>query len=54
MIKCPITNSNIDIAECVVIVDVSEGCAKETILSDNIKKVENWREICKHCKKHNN
>lgn len=54
MIKCPITNSDIDIGECVVIVDVCEKCIKETMLSDNIKNIENWQDICKKCKYHNN
>lgn len=54
MIKCPITNSEIDEGECVSIVDVCEGCAKETILPNSIKNNKKWREICKECKYHDN
>lgn len=54
MIKCPILNKDIDIGECVAIVDICEGCAKETMLPNNIKEIKNWREICKQCENHNN
>jgi len=54
MIKCPITDTEIDIGDCVTIVDVSEGCVKETILPNEVKETENWREVCKNCKYHNN
>lgn len=53
MIRCPILNRDIDIGECVVIVDISEGCVKETLLPDNIRKIENWKDICKECENHN-
>lgn len=54
MIRCPITNTDIDIGECVTIVDVCDKCTKDTILLEDIKKVENWRDICKECRYHNN
>lgn len=54
MIRCPITKTDIDIGECVTIVDISEGCAKETILPGKIVKVANWKNICKECDYHNN
>jgi hypothetical protein len=43
MINCPIINSDIDIGECVVIVDICEGCTKETMLPNNIKENEKDR-----------
>ncbi|WP_185966700.1 hypothetical protein [Clostridium sp. HBUAS56017] len=54
MVKCPIINKEIDIGECVVIVDVSEGCIKENMLPSDVKKIIKWREICKKCEYHNN
>ncbi len=53
MINCPITKASIDEAECTVTVDVCDGCVKDTILSDRVKKVENWKDICINCKYHN-
>lgn len=54
MIRCPIINEDIDIGECVTIVDVCEECIKETVISDKIKKIDNWKEICEKCENHNN
>ena len=54
MIECPILNKDIDIGECVIIVDVCEEMVKESVISNEVKEVENWREICKNCKYHNN
>ncbi|WP_346879311.1 MULTISPECIES: hypothetical protein [unclassified Clostridium] len=54
MVKCPILNKDIDIGECVLIVDISEGCTKDTLLPGNVVKVKEWREICKECKYHDN
>lgn len=54
MINCPITKTDIDIGECVVIVDVCEKCIKKTMLPDEIKKKENWQDICRQCPYHNN
>lgn len=54
MIKCPIINKDIDIGECVFIVDISEGCVKETLLPGDIAKVDGWKDICKNCENHNN
>lgn len=54
MIKCPIISKDIDIGECVLIVDVSEGCVKETLLPSAVAKVKEWKEICKNCKYHDN
>jgi hypothetical protein len=54
MIKCPIINQEIDIGECVTIVDISDGCIKESMLPENILKVSNWKEICNNCEYHNN
>lgn len=54
MIKCPILNKDIDIGDCVSIVDVVDGCIKERVLSNEILEVENWKEICKNCEYHNN
>lgn len=51
-IFCPISKQKICIGECVVTVDVSEGCVKETVLSKAVTSVENWREICKNCQWH--
>lgn len=54
MIRCPITNTDIDIGECVTIVDISEGCIKESLLPGDIRKVNDWKNICKNCENHNN
>lgn len=54
MVKCPIINKEIDEGQCVVIVDISEGCIKETMLPGNVKEVAEWRKICKDCEYHNN
>lgn len=53
MVKCPILNDEIDIALCSVIVDVSDGCAKQSILSETVLRVEGFKEICKNCRFHN-
>lgn len=53
MIKCPIINKDIDIGECVLIVDISEGCAKETLLPGDVAMVKEWKEICNRCEYHN-
>lgn len=54
MIRCPIINKEIDMGECVAIVDICEGCVKETVLPRDIKDIENWKYICKNCEYHNN
>lgn len=54
MVKCPIVNKEIDEGQCVVIVDISEDCIKETMLPNDIIKVTEWRKICKNCEYHNN
>lgn len=54
MIRCAIINKEIDIGECVTIVDISEGCAKETLLPGDIAKIREWKVICKECEYHNN
>lgn len=54
MIRCPILNQEIDIGECVTIVDVCDGCLKNSVLAENITEVENWKEICKACEYHEN
>ncbi|MCI6691532.1 MAG: hypothetical protein MR510_03435 [Clostridium sp.] len=54
MIRCPIVNKDIEIGECVLIVDISEGCVKETLLPGDVKKVNKWKEICNRCEYHNN
>ena len=54
MIKCPILETEIDIGECVVIVDACEGSVKETVLSETVLENSKWKEICKMCKYHDN
>lgn len=54
MIKCPLVNKEIDIGECVVIVDVCDGVIKENLISKDILEQKNWKEICKKCKYHEN
>lgn len=54
MIRCPLINKDIDIGECVTVVDVCEGAVKERVLSDEIIKQKKWKEICKSCKYHDN
>ncbi len=54
MIKCRITNKEIDIGECVTIVDICEGCIKDTMLPGNIKEIKDWKDICKQCEYHDN
>ena len=52
MIKCPILETEIDIGECVVIVDACEGSVKETVLSEAVLENSKWKEICRMCKYH--
>lgn len=52
MIKCPIVNKDIDIGDCVSIVNVVDGRIKEEALSQEILKEKNWKEICKNCEYH--
>lgn len=54
MIKCPLINKEIDVGECVTIVDVCDGAVKEDIISQSILKQENWKEICRECEYHEN
>jgi hypothetical protein len=54
LIKCPLVNKEIDIGECVTIVDVCDGFVKETVISKSILKKENWKDICKNCEYHEN
>jgi hypothetical protein len=54
LIKCPLTKDEIDIGECVTIVDACDGAIKEQILGNHILKQENWKEICRKCKYHEN
>ncbi len=54
MIRCPIVNKDIDIGECVLIVDISEGCVKETMLPGDVVNIKDWKEICNRCEYHNN
>ena len=42
MIKCPIIKREIDIGDCVVIVDVCDGAIKERVLGDEILEKKNW------------
>lgn len=54
MIRCPIVNKDIDMGKCVLIVDISEGCVKETMLPGDVASVEEWKNICNRCEYHNN
>lgn len=54
MIKCPIIEREIDIGECVVIVDVCDGAVKEQVLGSEILEKKNWREVCRVCEYHDN
>lgn len=54
MIKCPITNKEIDIGECVTTVDACEHCVSETVVARELKEVKNWRDICRKCEYHDN
>ena len=54
MIKSPIIEREIDIGDCVVIVDVFDGAIKEQVLGDEILEKKNWREICRACEYHDN
>lgn len=54
-VRCPlIDNENIDIADCIENVDIVDGMIKPECMPDRFKKHENWREICKNCKYHDN
>lgn len=52
LIRCPLTNSEIDIGECVVTVDVCDGAVREQVLNPVILRQDGWREICRNCKYH--
>lgn len=54
MIRCPITNKDIDIGTCASITYVVDGCIKESSLPEEIKKNKNWKNVCKECKYHDN
>lgn len=54
MIRCPILDNDIDIGDCVSIVNVVDGCIKEEVLSEEILQKDNWRETCQNCKYYNN
>lgn len=54
MIKCPLVNEEIDIGECVTIVDVCDGAVRENILGKHITEQKNWKDICRKCEYHKN
>jgi hypothetical protein len=54
LVKCPLTNKEIEEGECVVIVDVCDGAVRERILSRQITENKNWKDICKKCEFHEN
>jgi len=54
LVRCPLVNKDIEIGECVLTVDVCDGCIKERVLSDIITENQNWREICRNCEYHDN
>ncbi len=54
MIDCPLTDSEIDIGECVATVDACDGAVQEQILSPIILKQDDWKEICRACRYHEN
>lgn len=54
MIKCPIIEKEIDIGECVAVVDASENMVKKDAIPKDFYVVKNWKEICNECKYHNN
>ena len=54
MVNCPLVNREIDIGECVVTVDACDGAVDERILSKRILEKDNWKDICRKCKHHDN
>lgn len=54
MIRCPLVNEEIEVGECVTTVDVCDGFVKERVLDQRILKNEDWKDVCRKCKYHEN
>lgn len=50
---CPLINELIDAGECIENQDIVDMFVKDIHLPLKYKEKENWREICKNCKYHN-
>lgn len=49
-IECPLIDGMIEIGDCVVCSDVARGVLKETLVPGELKKKDNWRNVCLKCK----
>mgnify|MGYP004662752327 FL=1 len=53
MIICPLTDSEMEIGDCVICSDVAAGMLKENCIEEKYRKKDDWREICRKCEYHN-
>ena len=51
-VYCPVIKGQVDGTTCLEIVSVSERIAKPTLLPDGVEWNEEMREMCFHCKWH--
>ena len=53
IVFCPLVEAKIENIDCIEVRDVVNGAIKETFISEDYKKKENWKDLCKGCKWHN-
>lgn len=53
-VLCPLVAREITDTECIETQDVAEKILKADVLPDEFKRHENWRDLCKACKFHEN
>lgn len=53
-VLCPLVDEKIDIADCIENSDTADGVIKPDHMPERFIKKEDWRNICKNCKYHNN
>lgn len=51
---CPLVNREIGFMGCIVVQDASEKLLKAEVVLEEFTHLDNWREICKACKYHEN
>lgn len=49
-IRCPLVDDMIEVGDCVVCSDVSNGMLKENCIPEKFRQKKNWKNICKNCK----
>lgn len=52
-VYCPLIDEEIEDIECIENVDCVIGIQKENSIPARYRKKENWKDICKKCKHHN-